>query len=113
MPIREIAEAIGRGLKVPVVAMSPEEAVGHFGRLASFAGMDTPASSVLPQQRPGWRPTQKPGLIEDLDHAPASRDTKQLEPREFSKNNSALKMAAIRPRDSEAHWNLRDHNAPC
>jgi hypothetical protein len=47
VPVREIAEAIGRGLKVPVVAMSPEEATGHFGRLAFFAGMDAPASSVL------------------------------------------------------------------
>jgi hypothetical protein len=42
-----------------------------------------------------WRPTQKPGLIDDLDHAPASRDTKQLEALEFSKNNDELKMAAI------------------
>ena len=47
MPVREIAEVIGRGLKVPVVAMSPEEAAGHFGPLALFAGMDNPASSVL------------------------------------------------------------------
>lgn len=28
---REIAEAIGRGLKVPVVSLSSEEAAGHFG----------------------------------------------------------------------------------
>ena len=34
VPVREIAEAIGRGLKIPVVAMSPEEAAGHFGWLA-------------------------------------------------------------------------------
>jgi nucleoside-diphosphate-sugar epimerase len=68
VPVREIAEAIGRGLKIPVVAMSPEEAAGHFGWLAFFAGMDLPASSALTQQRLGWRPTQKPGLIDDLDH---------------------------------------------
>jgi hypothetical protein len=67
VPVRAIAEAIGRGLKVPVVAMSPEEAAGHFGWHASFAGMDAPASSLLPQQRPGWRPTQKPEPIDDLD----------------------------------------------
>jgi hypothetical protein len=29
--------------------------------------MDAPASSALTQQRLGWRPTQKPGLIADLD----------------------------------------------
>ncbi|MCX6047449.1 MAG: SDR family oxidoreductase [Chloroflexi bacterium] len=68
---REIAEAIGRGLKAPVVAISPEEADTHFGWLSSFAGMDIPASSALTQQRLGWRPTQKSGLIEDLDHATA------------------------------------------
>jgi nucleoside-diphosphate-sugar epimerase len=67
VPLREIAEAIGRGLKIPVVSKSPEEAAGHFGWLALFAGMDIPASSALTQQRLGWRPTQKPGLIADLD----------------------------------------------
>src|SRR5579863_780678 len=41
---REIAEAIGRGLKIPVVSKSPEETAGHFGWLAMFAGMDMPAS---------------------------------------------------------------------
>lgn len=67
VPAREIAEAIGRGLKIPVVAMSPEEAASHFGWLGFFAGMDMPASSALTQQRLGWRPAQKAGLIDDLD----------------------------------------------
>ena len=68
---REIAEAIGRGLKIPVVGMSPEEAAAHFGWLGVFAGMDMPASSKLTQQRLGWRPAQKAGLIADLDCASA------------------------------------------
>ena len=68
---REIAEAIGRGLKIPVVAMSPEEAAGHFGWLGFFAGMDMPASIALTQQRLSWHPTQKTGLIADLDNAHA------------------------------------------
>jgi nucleoside-diphosphate-sugar epimerase len=71
VPAREIAEAIGRGLKIPVVAMSPEEAAGHFGWLGFFAGMDMPASSARTQKRLGWHPTQKTGLIADLDHAHA------------------------------------------
>jgi nucleoside-diphosphate-sugar epimerase len=64
--MREIAEVIGRGLKVPVVSLSPEEAPAHFGWLAMFAGFDMPASSAQTQQRLGWHPTG-PGLIADLE----------------------------------------------
>ncbi len=66
VPLREIAEAIGRGLKVPVVAKSPEEVGEHFGWLAMFVGHDVPASSALTQERLGWHPTG-PGLIADLE----------------------------------------------
>jgi len=66
--VREIAEAIGRGLKVPVVSKSPEEAGEHFGWLGRFAGFDMPASSALTQERLGWHPTTQPGMISDLDH---------------------------------------------
>jgi len=66
VPMREIAEVIGRGLKVPVVSMSPEEAAAHFGWLAMFAARDLVASSALTQERLGWRPTG-PGLIADLE----------------------------------------------
>jgi nucleoside-diphosphate-sugar epimerase len=64
--MREIAEVIGRGLKLPVVSLSQEEAPAHFGWLAMFAGFDMPASSVQTQQRLGWRPTGS-GLISDLN----------------------------------------------
>jgi len=64
--MREIAEVIGRGLKLPVVSLSPEEAPAQFGWLAMFAGFDMPASSVQTQQRLGWHPTG-PGLIADLE----------------------------------------------
>jgi nucleoside-diphosphate-sugar epimerase len=66
VPFRDIAEVVGRGLKVPVVAMSSEEAAAHFGWLAMFAGLDLPASSAQTQQRLGWHPTG-PGLIADLE----------------------------------------------
>ncbi len=66
IPIRTVAEIIGRGLGVPVKSLTPEEAVGHFGWLAPFASMDIPASSALTRARLGWAPTG-PGLIEDLE----------------------------------------------
>jgi nucleoside-diphosphate-sugar epimerase len=64
---RAIAEAIGRRLKIPVASKSAAEAAAHFGWLGIFAGMDMPASSALTQQRLGWHPTDKPGMIADLD----------------------------------------------
>jgi nucleoside-diphosphate-sugar epimerase len=63
--MREIAETIGKGLKVPVVSIAPEKAVEHFGWLAHFAGTDMPASSEWTRKTLGWEPTG-PGLIEDL-----------------------------------------------
>ncbi len=68
VPLKDIAEVIGRRLNVPVVAQSAEEAAAHFGWLAFFMGVDSPASSVQTQQRLGWRPSQ-PGLLADLEHA--------------------------------------------
>ena len=68
VPTREIAEVIGRHLNVPVVSKSREEAADHFGWIAIFFSMDSPASSALTQERLGWRPVQ-PGLIADLDAA--------------------------------------------
>ena len=64
--VREIAEAVGRGLKLPVVSLTAEEAPDHFGFLAAFIGYDMPASSALTQKRLGWTPTG-PGLIADLE----------------------------------------------
>src|ERR1700724_2388382 len=64
--MREIAEVIGRGLKVPVVSLSQQEAQAHFGWLAMFVSYDMPASSELTRRRLGWRPTG-PGLIADLE----------------------------------------------
>ena len=66
VPTREIAEAIGRGLNVPVVSKSHEAAADHFGWIARFFGIDSPASSALTQERLVWRPVQ-PGLLADLN----------------------------------------------
>lgn len=69
VPLREIADAIGRRLNIPVVSKSPEEAATHFGWLGLFVGLDAPASSALTQERLGWRLSSQPGLIADLEHA--------------------------------------------
>jgi nucleoside-diphosphate-sugar epimerase len=63
--MREIAETIGKGLKVPVLSITPEKAGEHFGWLAHFAALDMPASSEWTRKALGWDPTG-PGLIEDL-----------------------------------------------
>ena len=65
--VRDIADAIGRGLKVPVVSIAPEEAAGHFGWLAPFVGWDIPACSTQTREELGWNPTG-PGLISDLEN---------------------------------------------
>ncbi|MBZ9676398.1 SDR family oxidoreductase [Mesorhizobium sp. ES1-1] len=64
--VRAIAEALGRGLKLPVVSIAPEQVAEHFGWMALFAPMDLPASSALTQERLGWHPTG-PTLIADLE----------------------------------------------
>jgi nucleoside-diphosphate-sugar epimerase len=63
--VRDIAEAIGRGLKVPVVSIAPEKTAEHFGWLAHFVGWDSPASSKQTRESLGWNPTG-PELLTDL-----------------------------------------------
>ncbi|KWF69010.1 NAD-dependent dehydratase [Burkholderia multivorans] len=71
IPMRDIAEAIGRALKVPVASLSAEEAPAHFGWLAAFAGHDLVASSEKTRKVLGWNPTG-PGLIADLERIEVS-----------------------------------------
>jgi nucleoside-diphosphate-sugar epimerase len=68
VPVRDIADVIGRRLNMPVVSKSPEEAADHFGWIAAFFSIDCPASSTQTQERLGWRPSH-PALIPDLDQA--------------------------------------------
>jgi len=64
--MRDIAEALGRRLKLPVRSIAPEEAPDFFGWLAMFAGNDMPASSAQTRRKLGWEPSG-PGLIADLE----------------------------------------------
>lgn len=67
VPVREIAEIVGRRLNVPLASQSPEEAAAHFGWFGGFIGLNCPASSQITRETLGWQPKQ-PGLIADLNH---------------------------------------------
>lgn len=66
VPVRAIAEVIGRHLNLPVVSVAREEAAEHFGWLAGALAADAPASSTLTRDLLGWQPTQ-PGLVADIE----------------------------------------------
>ncbi|MDE3156218.1 MAG: SDR family oxidoreductase, partial [Acidobacteriota bacterium] len=68
VPVRDIAEVIGRRLDVPVVSQSAAEAAAHFGWLGHFIGLDAPASSAWTRQELDWHPAG-PDLIFDLEQA--------------------------------------------
>ena len=63
--LKDIATAIGRGLNVPVLSISQEQAQEHFGFLGFFAGRDPLTSSAKTRQELGWGPTG-PSLLTDL-----------------------------------------------
>ena len=63
VPVREIAEAIGRHLNLPARSLPAEE---FGGMLVPLLSRDMPASSTITQELLGWQPTH-PGLIEDIE----------------------------------------------
>lgn len=64
---RAIAEAIGRGLGVPVAGIAAEAAEEHFGPFALLMALDfPPMTSEETRTLLGWHPTE-PGLIADLE----------------------------------------------
>lgn len=67
IPFREIAEAIGKGLNVPVVSIRPVEVGEQFDPFTAFVSqLDAPASNQLTRERLGWQPTQVK-LIPDIE----------------------------------------------
>ena len=63
VPVREIAEAIGRRLNLPVASVPAAE---YEGMLVHLLSTDMPASSAITQELLGWKPTH-PGLIQDIE----------------------------------------------
>ncbi|GAA2501323.1 SDR family oxidoreductase [Winogradskya humida] len=65
--LRSIAETIARGLGVPAVSLTPDEAVAHFPSpfMATIYGMDAPVVSAYTRKLLGWSPTHAT-LLDDL-----------------------------------------------
>jgi nucleoside-diphosphate-sugar epimerase len=63
---RDISEALGRSLKLPVVSLRGDAVAAHFGWMAMFADLDMPASNAITRKKLGWTPVGR-GLIADLD----------------------------------------------
>jgi len=64
--LRDVAEAIGRGLHLPVASVPADQAEARFGFLAGFLGMDIPVSAALTRELLPWVPSG-PGLVADLE----------------------------------------------
>jgi nucleoside-diphosphate-sugar epimerase len=65
IPTRQIAEAIGRHLNLPVQSLPAEKAGEHFGFLGMFFGLDAPTSAEATRAELGWAP-REPGLLAGL-----------------------------------------------
>ena len=63
--LRDIAEVIGAGLKMPVESITQDAAADYFGPLANLVTIDLAASSAMTRQELGWTPTG-PDLLTDL-----------------------------------------------
>jgi nucleoside-diphosphate-sugar epimerase len=66
VPVREIAEAMGRAFDLPVASIPADEVQDHFGWVGNFFAMDLQASSTATRELLGWTPTG-PTLVQDLD----------------------------------------------
>ncbi|MFJ3415971.1 SDR family oxidoreductase [Streptomyces sp. NPDC086082] len=67
--MKSIAETIARKLDLPTIALTPDQAAGHFISpfMARVYGLDAPVSSSFTQELLGWSPTH-PTLLEDLEY---------------------------------------------
>ncbi len=65
IPMRDIAQAIGDGLDLPVKSIAIAEADAHFGHLAHFVTVDNPTSSAITRDLVGWEPREN-GLLADM-----------------------------------------------
>ncbi|MCF2497615.1 SDR family oxidoreductase [Dyadobacter chenhuakuii] len=66
IPVKNIAEAIGKQLNMPVVSVAHEAAAEHFGWFAHMAAIDCPTSSKRTQEQLNWHPTHST-LLADIE----------------------------------------------
>ncbi len=71
--LKDIAIAVGRGLHVPVISISQEQAHEHFGYIGFFAGRDALTSSAQTRAKLGWDP-MGPSLLIDLENMRYTQD---------------------------------------
>lgn len=65
IPLRDIAEAIGSRLGLPVQSVPLDKVADHFGFLAQIIVLDNPTSNTKTRELLGWEPTHS-NLFEDL-----------------------------------------------
>lgn len=74
IPMKEIAEAIGKSLGIPTVSKTAEEAQAHFDGFMAWATVaDNPSSSKKTQKKLGWTPIGRT-LIDDIKAGVYTRD---------------------------------------
>ncbi|WP_181804784.1 SDR family oxidoreductase [Streptomyces shenzhenensis] len=64
--VREIAEAVGRRLGVPVQSVPEDRRAEHFGFFGAFVSLDVPVRSERTRELLGWEPVEA-GLLADLE----------------------------------------------
>ena len=62
---KDIAEAVGQGLNLPVVSKTGEDATSYFGWFRHFAGLHCAASSEKTETTLGWK-AKGPDLLTDI-----------------------------------------------
>lgn len=64
--LRDVAAALGKSLRIPVVSKQLDEAQKYFGFMAFALHEDNPTSSERTKAELGWTPTH-PTLLEDIE----------------------------------------------
>eukprot|EP01035_Chromulina_nebulosa_P035905 gene35905-48294_t len=68
VPVKQIAESIGKNLNIPVQSLNKTEAEEYYGWFFNFATIDCPTSSEKTKAFYNWNPVQDTLLV-DLDKA--------------------------------------------